>query len=192
MLRLNKALRSGLAVKLAIYLVVSTGAIFLVFGVLNIRTHRLHAEALLRQDADSISDLILRSTRYHMMRNDRDAIERIVADIGSEPGMTRIRITNRDGTIRYSNNTAEIGTAVGRDASKRLAPRAFPPAASSAQIARPPAGDRELNVERPIFNQPNCATAACHEHPSTQKVLGAIDTHLSLASIDRELAVQQN
>ena len=122
MQRVTKLLRSGLAMKLAIYLVVSTGAIFLVFGVTNIRMHRSHAEALLRQHADSVSDLIQRSTRYHMLRNDRDAIDRTVADIGSQPGINKIRITNRDGIVRYSNQTAEIGTRV-RQAS--------PPAATS-------------------------------------------------------------
>jgi two-component system NtrC family sensor kinase len=182
MLRLIKPLRSGIAVKLAIYLVVSIGAIFAVFGVWNLRMHRTHAEALLRQHADSISDLIQRSTRYHMLRNDRDAIARTVADIGSEPGISRIRIADRDGNIRYSNNSAEIGT--------RVKPASVP--ASHARIIRTLAGDREMNVERPIFNQPNCSNAACHEHPAKQKVLGSIDTYLSLAAVDREMAAQQN
>jgi len=182
MLRLIKPLRSGIAVKLAIYLVVSIGAIFAIFGVWNLRMHRSHAEALLRQDAESISDLIQRSTRYHMLRNDRDAIAQTVADIGSEPGISRIRIANREGTIRYSNNPAEIHT--------RMNPAAGP--ASHTRIVRAATGDRELEVERPIFNQPTCASAVCHEHPTTQKVLGTIDTHLSLAEVDRELAAQQS
>lgn len=177
-----KALRSGLAVKLAIYLVVSTGAIFLVFGVLNIRMHRSHAEALLRQNADSVSDLILSSTRYHMLRNDRDAIQRTMTDIGSEPGVERVRIESREGIIRYSNEPAEIG---------KQTRQAAPPAVS-ASIERAADGERILSVERPIFNQPNCSTAACHEHPATQKTLGAIDMRLSLEAIDRELKAQQD
>ena len=183
MLRLIQSFRSGLAMKLAVYLVVSTGAIFLAFGVWNIRMHRSHAETLLRQNADSITDLILSSTRYHMLRNDRDAIEKTVADIGHERGIGGIRIANRDGVIRYSNVASELGTRKRQDAKL---------AASSAQIVRSATGERHLAVERPIFNQLNCASAACHEHPSTQRVLGTIETHLSLASIDRELATQQD
>lgn len=182
MLKLTQALRSGLAVKLAAYLIVSTGAIFLVFGVLNIRMHRSHAEALLRQNADSVSDLILRSTRYHMLRNDRDAIQRTVADLGSEPGMNRVRIASPEGIIRYSNDLSEIG---------KQTRQAAPPAVL-ASIERAANGDRILDVERPIFNQPNCSSTACHEHPASQKVLGAIDTHLSLAAIDREMKAQQD
>jgi two-component system NtrC family sensor kinase len=183
MSRLMQPLRSGLALKLAVYLVVSTGFIFLVFGVWNIRMHRSHAEALLQQDADSLNDIILRSTRYHMLRNDRDAIARIVADIGSEPGISRIRIADRNGIIRYSNQRREIGT---------MARRASRPAASFTEISRTASGERELAVERPIYNQPNCAGAVCHDRPETQKVLGAINTHLSLASVDRELKAQQD
>ena len=183
MQRLTKPFRPGLALKLAVYLVVSTGVIFLVFGVWNIRMHRSHAETLLRQNADSISDLILSSTRYHMLRNDREAIEKTVGDIGHEPGIRGIRIADRDGFVRYSNDPKEIGTTR-RQATK--------PAASSVEIRRLAGGVNELVVERPIFNQPNCATAACHEHPSTQKVLGTIETNLSLESVDRELATQQS
>lgn len=173
---LNRFWRPGLAVKLAVYLLVSTGAIFAGFGMWNLRAHRLHAEALVGQDAYVFADVIQRSIRYHMMRNDRAAIERIVSDIGSEPGIIQLRIADQQGIVRFSTNPLGTGSPAGprRDAMTRL-----------------PSGDRVLNVQRPIPNQASCSEASCHVHPASQRVLGTVDTQLSLASVDHDLASQQ-
>ncbi len=44
---------------------------------------------------------------------------------------------------------------------------------------------------RPIENEPTCWNAACHAHPQSQRVLGVIDTHLSLAHVDARAAQSQ-
>jgi two-component system NtrC family sensor kinase len=49
-------------------------------------------------------------------------------------------------------------------------------------------GQRVLAIITPIENQPNCSNAACHAHPATQQILGVLDTHLSLARTDQQLA----
>ena len=60
---------------------------------------RAHSEELIEQSADRITDVILRSTHYEMLHNDRDALHNIIQELGSEPGIQRIRIFNKDGRI---------------------------------------------------------------------------------------------
>jgi two-component system NtrC family sensor kinase len=42
----------------------------------------------------------------------------------------------------------------------------------------------------PIYNEPACATAACHAHPPDKRVLGVVDIGISLKEIDASLRVQ--
>ena len=123
----SRSFRIGIAAKLAVYLVLGTGAVFLLFAVWNIRVHRAHAEALVKQHAAGIDEVIQRSTRYHMLRNDREALQQIIADIGSEPGIRRIRIYNRKGEISFSDSNKELGsrtTRPGRAATSKRVDRA--------------------------------------------------------------------
>jgi len=45
-----------------------------------------------------------------------------------------------------------------------------------------------LGIITPIENQPSCSNAACHAHPAEQQILGVLDTDLSLAKADVQLA----
>src|SRR5262249_54052746 len=49
------------------------------------------------------------------------------------------------------------------------------------------AGNRVLSIVTPIENQPSCSNAECHAHPADQKVLGVLDSSLSLAAADANL-----
>jgi two-component system NtrC family sensor kinase len=44
----------------------------------------------------------------------------------------------------------------------------------------------------PIYNEEDCYTAACHEHPPTQKVLGVLDIGMSLTDVDKKIEGNQN
>jgi histidine kinase len=46
-----------------------------------------------------------------------------------------------------------------------------------------------LGIISPIYNEPGCATDACHVHPEDKKILGALDVVVSLADIDQELSL---
>jgi two-component system, NtrC family, sensor kinase len=182
----GRSFRIGIAAKLVVYQVLGTGAVFLMFALWNVRVHRAHAEALVGQHAAGIDEVIRRSTRYHMLRNDREALRQIVADIGSEPGIRRIRIYNRQGRVSFSDQNKDGDTQAGQvrvDLDK--VDRAV------VRILEDSKGERFVDSIRPIWNEPGCSSAACHEHPPTQRVLGTIDTHLSLTEVDREIAAQQ-
>ena len=47
-----------------------------------------------------------------------------------------------------------------------------------------------LGIITPIENQPGCSNADCHAHPAEQQILGVLDTNLSLAKADAQLAAE--
>jgi two-component system NtrC family sensor kinase len=178
-MRLPGKLRLGLAAKLALCVIVSTAAFFALFGFLNLRMARNNSEALVRISADRLANIMLRSTRYAMLQDDRHALVNIIQELGSEPGIQRIRLFDQNGRITLSTDPREVNT-----------PGALP-GSEGARIFRDPQGQRVLAVNRFIENSPACSNAACHYHPASQKVLGAIDADLSLAQVDAQMAGHQ-
>ena len=78
-----RSVRLGLAAKLAVSVIVSTAVFFTLFGFINLRVERRQSEGLMVQSADRVADIILRSTRYDMMRHDRDALYNVLQEVGS-------------------------------------------------------------------------------------------------------------
>ena len=66
---------------------------------------------------------MLRSTRYGMLHNDREALHNIIQELGSEPGIQRIRIFNQEGRV-----TAQVARDRARSCNSRhrAAPRRRP------------------------------------------------------------------
>src|SRR5579871_535861 len=175
-------LRAGLAAKLAVCLVASTAAFFALFGYFNLREQRRHSEEMVVQSAERITDVIQRSTRYEMLHNDRQALYNIIQELGSEPGIRRIRIFNKEGRITFSTDTHEVNRVVDKRAEACYGCHAQ--SAPLVKLNRPDRarifngeGERLLGVIRPIENSPACG--ACH--PAGKQVLGVIDANLSLA-----------
>jgi two-component system, NtrC family, sensor kinase len=56
------------------------------------------------------------------------------------------------------------------------------------RIYRNGGGQRVLGIVTPIENQPACSNATCHAHPASQRILGVLDSNLSLAKADAQLA----
>jgi two-component system, NtrC family, sensor kinase len=190
-------LRLGLAAKLAICVIVSTAAFFTLFGFLNLRVERAQSQDFVLQAADRITDVILRSTHYEMLHNDRDALYNVVQELGTEPGIRRIRIFNKEGRITLSTDSREVGMVVDKKAEQCYACHAQSTPLEKlnhkdrARDFHDKQGEHLLGVMRPIFNAPECSNNACHEHQAGQRVLGVIDADLSLAPVDQQLARNQ-
>jgi len=108
--------RIGLAAKLAVSLIASTAALFVVFGYFNITEQRRRSEEMVLQSAERVTDVIQRSTHYEMLRNDRQALYNVIQELGSEPGIRRIRIFNKEGRISFSTEAAEVNRVVDKRA----------------------------------------------------------------------------
>jgi two-component system NtrC family sensor kinase len=190
-------LRVGLAAKLAICVIASTAAFFALFGYLNLRLERSNSEELIKQSAYRVADVILRSTHYEMLHNDRDALHNVIRELGTETGIRRIRLFNKEGRITYSTDGVEVNTVVDKNAEacygchQQSAPLTKLNRKDRARRFVDKQGQSVLAVIQPIENAPECSNAACHEHPADRRVLGVIDANLSLATVDRQMALHQ-
>jgi len=118
--------------------------------------------------------------------------------MASEPGIEKIRIFDQEGRITYTTNAAEQNHAVDKTAEAcygchaQSQPLARLNRPDRFRIYRNGGGHRVLGVITPIENQPACSNAACHAHPAEQQILGVLDTNLSLAKADVQLAESSN
>src|SRR5690242_9756032 len=109
---LLRKIRLGLAAKVAVSVIASTAVFFALFGYLNLRMARSNSEALVRQSADRLANLMLRSTRFAMLQDDRNALVNIIQELGSEPGIQRIRVSDQTGRITLSTDPHEVNTTI--------------------------------------------------------------------------------
>ncbi len=190
------AVNGRLALRMGLALCGGAGAILLAAGAWNLRLQRAHLTRMVSVSADRVADTIRRSTRDGMLRADADGVHRTIANIGSQRGIARIRIFNKDGTIRTSTDPAEVGRQVDKTAEacdachQKDRPLERLDRADRVREFRTAGGERVLGVIAPIHNEPQC-TAACHAHPPGQQVLGVLDVQLSMDSVDDALAASE-
>jgi two-component system NtrC family sensor kinase len=193
-LRRWERLTHRLSTKLIVLLLGAMMVIFALLGYLNIRLHRSHLEAAALISAERVSDVIKRSTTYSMMRNDREGLYHIMQTIADEPGMVRVRIFDQEGRIRYSTDPNELTRSVDKSAEAcygchaQSQPLTRLNRPDRFRIYRNGHNERVLGIITPIENRPDCSNAACHAHPASQQILGVLDTNISLARADAQLA----
>jgi two-component system NtrC family sensor kinase len=183
-----------LSAKLNILLLGTMVLIFALLGYLNVRLHRQHLEQNTLLSAERISDVIKQGTTDYMLRNDREGLYRSIQTMAAEPGIEKIRIFDQEGRITYTTNSAEQNHVVDKTAEACYAchaqsqPLARLNRPDRFRIYRNAAGTRVLGIITPIENQASCSNARCHAHPAEQQILGVLDTNLSLAKADVQLA----
>jgi two-component system, NtrC family, sensor kinase len=183
----------GLAYRLALY-IAATMAVFLgLSGYWVVRESRSHLEQTVVDSSDRVSDVIRRSTRSFMLRNERQPTYEIIQAIGEQPSMDRIRVYDKEGRIRYSTSSEEIDHRVNMRAEACISchhgdvPSPVIHREQRYRIFRAQDGHRILGMITPIQNEPACSDAGCHVHPPTQIVLGVLDVQMSLAKVDEDL-----
>lgn len=186
-------LSRSLSAKLISLLLAVMVVVFALLGYLNIQLHRQHLEAAALTSAERVSDVIKRSTTYYMLRNDREGMYHAMATMADEPGMVRVRIFDQEGRISYSSDPAEVSHIVDKGAEAcygchvQSQPLTRLNRPDRFRIYRDGNGQRVLGIITPIENQPSCWNAVCHAHPAEQKILGVLDTNLSLARADAQV-----
>jgi two-component system, NtrC family, sensor kinase len=114
--------------------------------------------------------------------------------IASEPGIEKIRIFDQEGRVTYTTSVAEQNHVVDKSAEAcygchaQSQPLTRLKRPDRFRIYRNGDGRRVLGIITPIENQPACSNAACHAHPAEQQILGVLDTNISLANADVQLA----
>src|SRR5437764_11483772 len=109
-------LTHSLSTKLNVLLVGAMVAIFGLLGYLNVRLHRQHLEQSALLSAERVSDVIKRSTTEYMLRDDREGLYRTIRTIADQPGMSKIRIFDKEGQISYTTDPAELNHVVDKRA----------------------------------------------------------------------------
>ena len=190
-----KRLTQSISAKLIGSLLALMVVIFALLGYLSIRLHRQHLEAATLVSAERVSDVIKRSTTYYMLHNDREGLYHSIQAMAGEPGMVKVRILDREGRVSYSTDSAEVSHVLDKSAEacygchNQSQPLARLNRPDRFRIYRSGGGHRVLGIITPIENQPGCSNAECHAHSADQQVLGVLDTNLSLATADAQLAI---
>ncbi|MBI4572739.1 MAG: HAMP domain-containing protein [candidate division NC10 bacterium] len=164
-----------------------------VFAWVNIRYEQAERVDLMIRGASQFSDTVKRSTHYAMLQNRWEDAFQIMDTIGKQEGVTRVRVFTKEGTILFSTDRAEVGSAVDKraescyacHAAERPLERLMLP--DRARVFRDAEGQRLLGMITPLYNEPGCSEP-CHIHPKSKSVLGVLDITLSLARVDEEIS----
>ena len=104
MFKLIQNLHNSLAAKL----ILSVGIVLLVtiatWAFFNIRYQKEKMMKNMVAGTDRLTTTIRLGTHYAMMLNSRDEINQIINNISRQPEIKNIRIYNKEGEIKYSNN----------------------------------------------------------------------------------------
>jgi two-component system NtrC family sensor kinase len=172
-----------------------TAAILIGAGAWNLHLQRVQLTRLVGLSADRIAETIRGSTHDAMLRNDREALRRTIANIGSQQGIARIRIFDKRGAIRSSTRPEEVGRLLDVRAEQCTAchqqgrPLERLERADRVRVFEAPDGGRVLGIIAPIHNEAQCA--GCHAHPPSQKLLGVLDVQLSMDGVDEAVAASE-
>lgn len=144
-------------------------------------------------DVTQLSEVITKSTRFAMLQNQPDYVDRIIHDVANQAKIDRVRVFSKEGRIIHSTYAPEIGRTVDRKAEscshchQSEKPLQQLPESERTWTFTSPNGRRLLGSMEVIRNEPACYNAACHQHPKEKTVLGVLDIVYSLDEIDQTL-----
>ncbi|MEY2687800.1 MAG: hypothetical protein RL375_1998, partial [Pseudomonadota bacterium] len=185
--------RNQLKLKVSLYLVLALLPVMALLPWLIVKHQQEHLQAEISRHVTQVAELIVKSTRYAMMINQREIAEKIIEDIGRQAGIERVRVLTADGTIIHSNKRSETGYSIEQQEEPCVAchktskPLEHVSDDKRWRITQGAGGVRLLAAMEPIRNEATCTDAKCHEHPASQKVLGVVDIAYSLDEMDRTL-----
>jgi hypothetical protein len=164
--------------------IVVTGFLFVCFVLL----YSAIKDVIIRDSighANNLAGIVLKSTRYAMLKSDRELNTAIVQNISQQKGVEHVRIFSKAGIVAFSSNASEVSRQVDKKAEgcvvchEHKEPITTLGNMQKARNFKNSAGEDVLAITTPIYNEPECSDAACHVHPASQKVLGTLDIGLS-------------
>ena len=194
MLQPIRRLQHSLAAQLALIVGLVLLAAMSLWAYTNLADHQKRLMGNMLLGADRLTNTVRLGTHYAMMLNSRDDITQIIHNVGGQKEIENIRIYNKQGQIKYSDQPAEVNQVTHIEAEAcYICHRSEPPLETLALAERTrifvsPEGYRLLGIITPILNEPGCSSGACHFHPVDKKILGALDMVVSLEKTDQEIA----
>lgn len=145
--------------------------------------------------ATGLADTVLKSAHYAMLKSDREMLATIIQNIGEQKGVEHVRIFNKKGVVNFSARADEVNRQLDKRSEGCIACHSGPVPTTTlgtmeqARRFTNRSGKPVLAITAPIYNEPECFNAACHIHPSSQKLLGTLDIGLSQDSLASSLAI---
>ncbi|MHB8708685.1 MAG: HAMP domain-containing protein [Desulfuromonadales bacterium] len=150
------------------------------------------------QHAVDLADTVVKSTRYAMLHDDRETLRQIIRNVGEQQQVEHVRIFNKKGLIMFSEEDAEISRFIDKSAAGcnvchigSETKRHIGTMAQARQFTNT-TGNDVLAITAPIYNAPDCYTAACHVHDANLTLLGTLDIGVSQAPLQRTMGMLQN
>lgn len=169
-----------------------------VYASVSIKTQRDQLMQEVVRSTNQVSEAIKRSLRYDMLKYQPERLHRSIDTIGAQEGIIKVRIFNCKGNIIYSSQKQEIGTMLDPSAEQcytchaREKPFERLTSSERTRIFETETGHRVVGMINPIYNEPDCYSAACHIHTQQQKLLGVMDIDVSLSDVDSVIASSKN
>jgi two-component system NtrC family sensor kinase len=188
-----RTMPNTLKFKIALYLAIGLTVVLALYTVLMIRQQRQDLLDTAVAHVMQLSDAIIRSTNFMMLRNQPYYVHRIIADVARDKNIDRVRIFSKNGTVIDSTYGPEVGLVVDRKAEGCISchqtdpPRERFGDSERARIFLTADGKRMVGIMQVIHNEPSCENAGCHARVSQQPVLGVVDIVYSLESIDKKI-----
>jgi len=191
-------LNSKIGLKLTFGVVLTLLVVISIFAYFNIQSDNKSLLMEVERHATQFSAHLKSDMGYDMLHNDRVRIQDSIRRIGSQGTISGIRVFNKEGEVTYSSIPTEIGKMVTMQATSCYRchltgePLKTLQKQEHMRIFRPdPKAPRQLGIINPVYNEPSCWTAACHEHPQTQTVLGVLDVTMPLDKVDENIRRSQ-
>ncbi len=176
----------SLSFKLSFYAGLIMFVALLAFAYHSITTQEENLKARMIHGASRDSEVIKAAIWNGMMTKDREVIRQIVQAIGSRGGFGEINIYDTKSRLLYSTH----GISPELDGRPNIG-RLFDNLDSDPTVRHRVSDDGNwLHVVNPLTNTKSCSTAACHAHPPSEKVLGALSIKLPLGNMRDELYKQ--
>ncbi|WP_429884355.1 HAMP domain-containing protein [Geoalkalibacter halelectricus] len=141
-----------------------------------------------------LADIIVKATRYSMLKDDRESLRQIINDIGEQRGVEHVRIFNKRGVIMFSAHEEEVHQVLDKEVAGCIECHAGDvPAVHLGPMDQARYFDNELGVPviaitAAVYNEPSCYTGACHIHSADEQILGTLDIGMSQAPFLQSLA----
>jgi two-component system, NtrC family, sensor kinase len=182
-----------LGVKAAAVIVFITLVCGAALVIMSLRAQQAYLTAEVVRGAAQFSDTIKATTYHFMLSDERTGAYRTMEMIGRLRGIEKVRMLNKEGRVTFSTDRSEVGQLVDKRAEACYACHAA--GQPLVRLNMPSRSriftrndHRVLAMITPIYNEPSCSSAACHEHPPDKQVLGVVDIAMSLEDEDHAVA----
>jgi two-component system, NtrC family, sensor kinase len=184
---------TSLKAKVSLYLSAVLVAVMVLFVLLLVQQTRNEQLNTIIGHMTQMSQVIARSTRYAMLLDEPDIVDKIIQDIAQQNDIKSVRVLRKNGVIAHSNHPDEIGRRIDKEAEHCSSCHQGEKVLSEVpnhqkwRLFETPDKHQMLGNMEVIRNEPSCASASCHQHPATQSVLGVVDITYSLDDVNKSL-----